>query len=181
MEGKIKALDRKLLIRATKTLLYVIPIVGISNRIYILIYGNYRFDFSGFVNFAEGHLLNLVVAFLLFASLFLFLYFTEQFLLPIIFLTTNKSKLEPEQRDKIANDYSRTYGVDFLNQAEVPFLRFEMIGDITFFFMIPVLWLTYWHHWVGYIIIVGLAFLFYAVAKAAVIVSEPKKPSKIII
>jgi hypothetical protein len=175
MEGKIKALDRKLLIKATKTMLYLIPIIGITNRVYVMIYGEYELDFNGFVNFAEKHAINLVVAFLIFACLFLFFYFLEQFLLPVIFIATNSSKLEldDQEKQKIGHGYTKIYGLNFLKLADEPFIRFELIGDISFLFIVPILWLVFLNHWIGYLSVALLCVIFWIIAKGTVILLEP--------
>lgn len=174
MEGKIKALDRNLLIKATKTLLYLIPIIVITNRIYIKIYGDYKIDFSQFISFTETHMTNLAVAFLIFAIIFLFTYFLERYLMSLLILKSSKIKFElsDQEKTKINEKSKKVYGINVLKIGDEPFFKFEMIGDFAFIFIVPILWLIYLNNCIGYIIIVFLLGFFYYLMRMTIVIIE---------
>lgn len=177
MEKTIKALDRKLLVKATITLLYFIPIIGITNRIYVEIYDEYILDFSQFVTFAEGHLANLVVAFLFFALIFLGSYFVERHLIPYILILSNKTtlQLDDEEKRKLEGGAKKVYGINILKVGKEPVFKFDVIADICFFFIVIILWLIYWHTCIGYVLIAPLILIFLLFVKSTVVLLESDK------
>jgi hypothetical protein len=185
MLSKIISLDRRTIVRTAKTMLYIVPIVGITNNIYISIYDVYELDFSGFVHFAEGNMTKLAIAFLIFSTILLFAFFVEQFVIPLIFILTNKTKfeLDEEQKEQVQQGYKKIYSIDFFKVKGEPLFKFELIADITFLFTVPILWLIFWNHWMGYIIMILPVALLILLARLTVIVLEldvdvQKKPAE---
>jgi len=102
MKDNLKALNKKLLIKSMKTLLFIIPISIITNNLYIWMYGDYIVSYSitELINFAGNDSNKFIFSTISFCLIFIISYDLETTILPFLFNLYN-GKISKKRIDLI--------------------------------------------------------------------------------
>lgn len=167
MKENLQALNRNLLLKAMKTILFIIPIGIITNNIFISIYGDY--SICNNMNFFSEHFRiickNAIFSIVIFSAIFSISYFLEKNLLPDIFLFFDKrsKNLEINKKENkviIYKFFKKVLGFNpyiFLNRKEI---RRYFYQQIMYVFITFILWLISINTSVSYLSIFVFIFLF---------------------
>lgn len=158
MIEKIKLVNRNIITKTMKTLLFLIPITLITKDLYIFIYGNFNviFDWNFIINDFLNNTEKWIFSFLTFCSIFLIFYGFEKLLLPILLFNVgalkNKVILNEsiEKSKQIIKSRFKENLFDLLDEIT----PFDLYKEISFFPVCIFLWLIYANQYWSYLVMI---------------------------
>lgn len=165
MKENLQALNRNLLLKAMKTIFFIIPIGIITNNIFQSIFGNYSIcpNLKYFSDYFNIICRNTIFSIIIFSSIFYFSYFLEKDLFPNIFLFINKrinNLPEPRKRKIILHKiFKKIFGFNpFLYLTEDNIKR-EAYKQLMYIPIMLSLWLIAINTILSYCMLFIIAFL----------------------
>lgn len=171
MEDNLKALNIKLIFKSMKTLLFIIPIIIISNNIYTAEFGVYQihWDVEYMLNYFSHETNKFVFALFTFTFLFFSCIGLSGWIIPSIMTFFVKRKIKNKtiihkSNERIEKILNRSIGFNPYNNpdsdAEIV-SEFKAYSMISYPFMTAILWLLVWNVLFAYILMAIVSVVFY--------------------